>query len=147
MEALVLQLLGATDQGSGKLSEASLETRAVAVFGEAAGANTLDKVKLYNVLADRRVRTRGTVAPFCRPARFQLSDVHAALRKTASGTGLSLTQVDVSHTLVERLFVQLSGDVQGVLRRGQFVQVKPLAEQARAPPETGPTAPNSLWVR
>ncbi len=80
MEALVLQLLGATDQGGGKLSEASLETRAVAVFGEAAGANTLDKVKLYNVLADRRVRTRGTVPPFCRPARFQLSDVHAALR-------------------------------------------------------------------
>lgn len=33
-------------------------------------------------------------------------------------------QVDVSHTLVERLFVQLAGDVQGVLRRGQFVQVR-----------------------
>ena len=36
-----------------------------------------------------------------------------------------MLQVDVSHTLVERLFVQLAGDVQGVLRRGQFVQVRP----------------------
>lgn len=47
--------------GGAKLSEASWEARATAVFSEATGAgsaaSTVDKVKLYNLLVDRRVRT------------------------------------------------------------------------------------------
>ncbi len=33
-------------------------------------------------------------------------------------------QVDVSHTVVERLFVTLAGEPTGVLRRAQFVQAR-----------------------
>ena len=33
-------------------------------------------------------------------------------------------QVDVSHTVVERLFVTLAGEATGVLRRAQFVQAR-----------------------
>ena len=56
----MLQLLQ-LPSGGGKLSEASWEARATAVFSEATvaggAASTVDKVKLYNLLVDRRVRT------------------------------------------------------------------------------------------
>jgi hypothetical protein len=58
METLVAQLLSSADRSGGKLSEADLEERAAAVFREAAGTGTLDRVRLYNLLADRHVRGR-----------------------------------------------------------------------------------------
>ena len=56
----MLQLLQ-LPTGGAKLSEVTWEARATAVFSEATGtgsaASTVDKVKLYNLLVDRRVRT------------------------------------------------------------------------------------------
>ncbi|KAK9845893.1 hypothetical protein WJX81_005379 [Elliptochloris bilobata] len=58
MEGLVLQLLHQSPGGgTPKLSEAAWEARAVAVFSEAAAgaaSSTVDIVKLYNLLANRR---------------------------------------------------------------------------------------------
>ena len=55
----MLQLLQLPTGGT-KLSEASWEACATAVFSEATvagkAASTVDKVKLYNLLVDRRVR-------------------------------------------------------------------------------------------
>ena len=55
----MLQLLQ-LPAGAAKLSEARWEAQAAAVFSEATGtgsaASTVDKVKLYNLLVDRRVR-------------------------------------------------------------------------------------------
>lgn len=56
METLVLQLLSTAGPSGVKLSEAGLEERAAAVFKAAAGAGTLDRVRLYNLLADWHVR-------------------------------------------------------------------------------------------
>ena len=56
----MLQLLQ-LPTGGAKLSEAAWDARTMAVFSEATAAgnaaSTVDKVKLYNLLVDRRVRT------------------------------------------------------------------------------------------
>ena len=80
METLVAQLLSSADRSAGKLSEADLEERAAAVFREAAGTGTLDRVRLYNLLADRHVRGRAA------QRTSHLAFSHQRLAVVASGS-------------------------------------------------------------